>query len=189
MMTIADFFKTYYNKQVEYDGVANFQCIDYLKLYLNKHLGIKPGSWGNAKDYGLKAENSSWPGYGAMHKYFEWLPGKQLPERGDVVVFNGTYGHVGVADGDSNAKGFYIYEQNWNSKKYVQRNRHFYTDMLGVWRPKWNVVTTDLNIREMASSNSDIIGLYRQGELVQIIDKKYGWKKTNKGWCFAKYLD
>ena len=192
MMYKSTFLKTYMNKQVEYDNVAYYQCVDYIKLYLNKCFYINPGSWGNAKDYFLSFNNPVWNGYKQMNKYFTRIEGKVQPQFGDIVVFNGTYGHIGVADGQSDNKGFWMYEQNWNSKKYVQKNRHFYTDMLGVLRPKfWSVNAEEgLNIRAGANSNSKIIGLLENGEFKEFTEQKNNWMHLKDGgWCFKKYLD
>ena len=186
------FLKSYLNKQVEYDGVAYYQCVDYVKLYLNKCFHLKPGSWGNAKEYYLQFNNSKWAGYKDMNKYFTRIEGKVQPKFGDIVVFNGTYGHIGVADGNSDNKGFWMYEQNWNSKNYVQKNRHFYTDMLGVLRPKFWTVNAEegLNIRSSASSNGAIIGLLQNGVFREFTEEKNGWMHLkDSGWCYKKYLD
>ena len=153
---------------------------------------MKPGSWGNAKEYFLQFNNPKWDGYKDMNQYFTRIDGKVQPQFGDIVVFNGTYGHIGVADGNSDNKGFWMYEQNWNSKKYVQKNRHFYTDMLGVLRPKfWTVNAEDgLNIRNAASSNAKIIDLLQNGVFREFTEERNGWKHLkDSGWCYKKYLD
>ena len=38
-------------KSIDYDGVSGVQCVDLVKVYMNKVFGLKPGAWGNAKDY------------------------------------------------------------------------------------------------------------------------------------------
>ena len=193
MLTKTQFFRKYLGKSVEYDNNnALYQCVDILKMYLKKCYGISPGTWGNAKEYGLQANNPKWAGYELMHKYFTWMEGRPTPERGDIVVFNGTYGHVGIGTGqNTSVKSFELVEQNWSNKKYVTKNIHFYTDVIGVWRPKYFTVSEDLNIRSSPSSQSqdNIIGLYTLGSFVKVIEKKKSWSKTDKGWVFNKYLD
>lgn len=192
MMYKSKFLKESLNKQIEYDNVAYYQCVDYIKQYLHDCFGISPGSCGDAKYYFLRFDDPKWAGYKQMNKYFKRIEGKVQPQFGDIVVFNGTYGHVGVADGVSDNKGFWMYEQNWNSKKYVQRNRHFYSDMLGVLRPKfWSVNAKEgLNIRQCAFSNAEIIGLLKNGEFKEFTEERNGWMKLkDSGWCFKKYLD
>ena len=192
MLTKTQFFNKYLGKSVEYDGVAEFQCVDIVKMYLKKCYGISPGSWGDAKYYGLYANNKKWNGYKQMHEYFTWHEGRTVPERGDIVVFNGTYGHVGIATGkNTSVKTMELFEQNWSNKKYVTKNSHFFTDMIGLWRPKFYTVTEDLNIRSSPSSQTydNIIGLYTKGSFVEVLEKKYSWWKTPKGYVFKNYLD
>ena len=50
-MNYDQFIKEYNGKSFDYDGVAGVQCVDLIKMYVDKVFGIKPGSWGNAKDY------------------------------------------------------------------------------------------------------------------------------------------
>lgn len=187
MLTITQFFNKYLNKSVEYDGVAEYQCVDLIKFYLKRHMNINPGSWGDAKQYGLKANNPDWAGYKLMHDCFIWIEGKPVPEKGDIVVFNGTYGHVGIATGNSSVKKFELVEQNWSSKKYVTKNFHFYTDVIGVWHPKKWIVTEELNIR--TAPNSTIIGTYKEDTQVEVLETKHSWCRTKDGWVFKKYLD
>jgi len=47
---------------------------------------------------------------------------------------------------------------------------------------------TDLNIREDASKNSKIVGNYRKGDIVTILEVKNGWGKTDKGWILMDYV-
>ena len=50
-MTYDEFVKAYNGKATDYDGAYGAQCVDLIKLYLDKVFGIKPGSWGNARFY------------------------------------------------------------------------------------------------------------------------------------------
>ena len=189
MLTKTQFFEKYIGQKIEYDGVAPYQCVDYIKLYLKKCYGISPGSWGNAKDYYYNFDKKSWGGYETMHEYFYLKRGKVEPKRGDIVIFDGEYGHIAVSGGKSDNKYMWLYEQNFMSNKFVQYNKHGYNNMLGVLRPKWFTVTEDLNIRKSASSNSPVIGEYKKGTLVEILDKVNPWWKVSKGYCYYKYFD
>lgn len=189
MLTKQEFFEKYIGQKIEYDGVAPYQCVDYIKLYLKRCFGIYPGAWGNAKDYYYKFNNKSWESYEPMHKYFYLKSGKVQPKRGDIVIFDGEYGHIAVSGGVSDNKYMWLYEQNFMSNKFVQYNKHGYNNMLGVLRPKWFTVTEDLNIRKSASSNSPVIGEYKKGTLVEILDKVNPWWKVSKGYCYYKYFD
>lgn len=50
-MNYQEFINEYSGKSFDYDGVSGVQCVDLIKMYLDKVFGIKPGAWGNAKDY------------------------------------------------------------------------------------------------------------------------------------------
>lgn len=187
-----EFLKKYYGKQIEYDGVALYQCVDYIKQYLFDCYGIRPGSWGNAKDYYLNFDNPNWSAYTIMNKYFVKIPAPVQPALGDIVIWNGTYGHIAISNGESDNKGFYVFEQNWNSKKYVQKNRHYYTDMLGVLRPKfWTVSAKEgLNVRNVASSNGIVLRTLPYKDFREFIPSNKSWKELKTGgYCFSKYLD
>ena len=41
-----------------------------------------------------------------------------IPERGDIVIFDGEYGHVAISDGVSDNKYMFLYEQNFASNKF-----------------------------------------------------------------------
>lgn len=191
-MLKSEFINKYKGKSVEYDGVAMYQCVDYIKLYLNKCYGIKPGSWGDAKQYYLQFNNKAWGGYTDMHKYFTRIPAYVKPQFGDIVVWNGTYGHIAIASGESDSKGFYCYEQNWNNKKCVEKNRHYYSDVLGVLRPKfWTVTAQDgLNVRSVPSTNCPVIKTLKYGTVASFTAYNDKWKELDSGgYCYSKYLD
>ena len=132
-MNYQEFINEYNGKSFDYDGVAGVQCVDLAKMYLDKVFGIKPGAWGNAKDY---------------YENFNNLPIKNsftriantpsfVPQKGDIVVWGtgvGKYGHIAIATGEGNTHQFYSYDLNWGSKK-VHKVLHNYKGFLGVLRP------------------------------------------------------
>ena len=58
-MNYDEFINTYNGKGFDYDGVAQIQCVDLVKMYLDKVFGIKPGSWGDARAYYENYNNNS----------------------------------------------------------------------------------------------------------------------------------
>ena len=50
-MNYQEFINEYNGKSFDYDGVSGVQCVDLIKMYLDKVFEIKTSSWGNAKDY------------------------------------------------------------------------------------------------------------------------------------------
>ena len=47
----------------------------------------------------------------------------------------------------------------------------------------------DLNIREDANKSSKIVGNYRKGDIVTILEIKNGWGRTDKGWILMDYVN
>ena len=132
-MTFSEFVKEYNGKSFDYDGVAGVQCVDLIKMYLDKVFNIKAGSWGNAKDYYLNFEKLP------ISKYFRKIKNTDsfIPAKGDICVWGSglnIYGHIAIATGEGDTRYFYSYDLNWGSKN-VKKILHSYRGFLGVLRP------------------------------------------------------
>lgn len=56
-------------------------------------------------------------------------------KNGDLVIWgNAPYGHIAIADGDSDNDGFWSYDQNYNGKA-MHRQAHDYSNVYGSLRP------------------------------------------------------
>lgn len=136
LMTYDEFVSAYNGKATDYDGAYGAQCVDLIKMYLNKVFGIKPGSWGNAKYYWLNFSKHS-----ELTKNFTKIENTAsfVPQAGDIMVWNGNMGggcgHVAICTGEGNTSEFYSYDQNWNGKA-MHKVKHDYDDVYGVLRPK-----------------------------------------------------
>lgn len=134
-MNYQEFINAYNGKNFDYDGISGVQCVDLIKMYLDKVFGMKPGAWGNAKDY---------------YENFNNLPLKSvftrilnnaslIPQKGDIVVWGkevgNKYGHIAIATGEGDTAKFYSYDLNWKSKV-VRKVEHNYKGVLGVLRAK-----------------------------------------------------
>lgn len=134
-MTFDEFRNDVMGKSLDYDGVAGYQCVDLAKVYLDWMFGIKPGAWGNAKDY-WNALNR--PG---MSDYFYRVPNTPdlVVQRGDLVIWgamNGNpYGHIAIGLGEGDLNGFQSLDQNWGTS-YVRQVGHNFNGVLGVLRLK-----------------------------------------------------
>lgn len=134
-MTFNEFKNEVMGKSLDYDGVAGYQCVDLAKVYLDWMFGIKPGAWGNAKDYW---NNLNRPG---MSDYFYRVPNTPdlVVERGDLVIWgamNGNpYGHIAIGLGEGDLNGFQSLDQNWGTS-YVRQIGHNFNGVLGVLRLK-----------------------------------------------------
>lgn len=135
-MNYNEFIKIYKGKSFDYDGVSGVQCVDLVKQYLNKVFGIKPGSWGNAKDY-YEDYNSN----KTLKANFTRIANTPefVPKKGDIAVWGtglgNKYGHIAIATGEGTTSYFYSYDLNWNGKT-VKKVKHTYKGFLGVLRAK-----------------------------------------------------
>ena len=134
-MNYNEFINTYNGKSFDYDGAAGVQCVDLAKMYLDKVFGIKPGAWGNAKDYYENYNNLP------LKNTFDRIANNAsfVPQKGDIVVWGAglgnTYGHIAIATGEGNTSNFNSYDLNWGSKT-VKKVSHNYKGFLGVLRTK-----------------------------------------------------
>lgn len=134
-MTFNEFKNEVMGKSLDYDGVAGCQCVDLIKVYLDWCFGIKPGAWGNAKDYWNALSR---PG---MSEYFYRIDNTPdlVVQRGDIVVWGAMrgnpYGHVAVGLGEGDVNGFQSLDQNWGTP-YVRQIGHNFNGVLGVLRVK-----------------------------------------------------
>lgn len=137
-MTFNEFIQRYVGKATDYDGAYGAQCVDFVKLYLDKVFGVKAGAWGDAKCYWLNFEK-----HPELVKNFTKITNTPafVPDEGDIVVWSGEIstknncGHIAIASGAGDKKCFYSYDQNWGQKK-AQLVKHSYAAVYGVLRPK-----------------------------------------------------
>lgn len=132
-MTYDEFVQTYKGRAIDYDNYAGVQCVDLIKLYLDKVFGVKAGAWGDAKYYWIDFEKHS----GLTNNFVRVSnTGSYLPAKGDIVVWSrGQYGHVAVATGESTRSNFYSWDMNWGTKPMI-RVKHTYKEVYGSLRPK-----------------------------------------------------
>lgn len=133
-MNYNEFINKYVGKSIDYDGVSGVQCVDLIKLYLDKVYNIKVGSCGNAKDYFINFDKLP------IKNSFEKIVNTAnfVPAQGDICVWGSIiskYGHVAIATGEGDTKYFYSYDLNWGSKN-VKKVLHSYKGFLGVLRYK-----------------------------------------------------
>lgn len=137
LLKFSEFVKKYLGKATDYDDYAGVQCVDLAKLYIDKVLGVKPQSIGNAHAYYDDYEDTY------LKKYFNRITYKSgvKPQKGDLVVwkvgYNGKskYGHIAIATGKYNNVYIYTYDQNYGEKK-MHEVRHTFKGIAGFLRPK-----------------------------------------------------
>lgn len=200
----------YLGKATDYDGYAGPQCVDVVKTFEDKVLGVKPQSCGDAWEY-----YANYPNNAFLKANFTRIANTRefVPKKGDIVVWSrgiGPYGHVAVATGEGNTNYFYSYDQNWKVKQMV-KVYHSYDSVYGVLRPKnqSNIngspaptpssgylvkVTADtLNVRKGAGTNYGIATQVHKGEVYTIVGTTtnggYTWGKlkSGAGWIALNY--
>lgn len=133
-MTLGQFVTKYLGKQVEYHSYssgAENQCVDLVNQYIFEVLGLTPIIGTHAKDFPKKYNS-------AEFEYIKNTP-EFIPERGDIVVWNGRagggYGHIAIIL-EANISTFNSLDQNWSKKERVTIESHNYTNVSGFLRPK-----------------------------------------------------
>lgn len=194
-MTYSSFIKQYLGKSKDFDGVPSadpVQCVDLVKFYLRDVFGIKPGAWGNARDYYECFNSSSWGGYKQMRENFTRIANTPtfVPMKGDIAVWGAglsKFGHIAIADGTGNTSTFYTHDQNWYGKP-CKRVQHSYKGFLGVLRPK-RTIRVDANIRKGPGIDFEILGEYKKGEKVTVYQQTANWCKVGDGkWVNANLI-
>lgn len=135
-MTFDEFLERYLGKAIDYDGAAGVQCVDFVKLYMRRVLGVEPRAIGDAHAY-----YDDYARYAFLKNNFIRIANDPefIPRRGDVCVWkkelNGGRGHIAVASGEGTARHFYSYEQNWGGKA-AKKVKHNYRYFAGALRPR-----------------------------------------------------
>lgn len=135
-MSFDSFVEKYEGKLTDYDGAYGVQCVDLAKLYIDKVLGVKPQSIGNAHAYFDNFENTY------LKDLFIKIPYKKgkKAKRGDLVVWGKLYngrsqnGHIAIATGVQNSVSITTYDENWGSKE-MKKVVHSLSGISGFLRP------------------------------------------------------
>lgn len=118
--------KSQVGKPLDQDGLYGEQCVDLIRYYY-LYLGVSPVQ-GNGCDYATNSLPSGWTR----------VKGGR-PQKGDILVYSGTYGHVAIYESD-----YSTYHQNYNYHPYVEQITNIRYDGFtstpywGYIRPNWN---------------------------------------------------
>lgn len=136
-MNFDEFVKKYNGQAIDYDGGYGVQCVDLIKLYAEKVLGLKFGAFGNAHAYYDNFENIK-----TLKDNFVKIKNTPdfVPQKGDIIVWNtkrgNGAGHIAVCNGVGTKTYFCSYDMNWGGTKAMQLVKHTYSNVYGVLRPK-----------------------------------------------------
>lgn len=148
-MNLDEFVKNYLGKATDYDKGMGVQCVDLIKLYLDKVFNIKIGAIGNAEAYYRRYDEVP-----LLRDNFDKIANTPnfVPQRGDICIFGtaiGKYGHICIATGEGDTSYFNSWDQNWGSKE-MKIVRHNYTGFLGALRYK----NKEDNLKNETTENS-----------------------------------
>ena len=136
-MNFDEFVKKYNGQAIDYDGGFGVQCVDLIKLYAEKVLGLKFGAFGNAHAYYDNFENIK-----MLKDNFIKIKNTPdfVPQKGDIIIWNtrrgNGAGHIALCNGIGTKNYFCSYDMNWNGVKAMQLIKHTYSNVLGVIRFK-----------------------------------------------------
>ncbi len=74
--------------------------------------------------------------------------------------------------------------KGWVSMKFVEMEK----SETEVTKGKGTVTADSLNIRKSPAKDAEVVGSYKKGDKVEILEVKNGWGKTNKGWVSMDYI-
>lgn len=142
-MTFKEYISKTLGKKIEFDGVYPYQCCDLVNDYMQKCFNVftyYPYNF-NAQQYFTRFNEVS-----ALVKNFTKISNTPefVPMQGDICIFKSAdnIGHISIATGEGNTSYFYSYDQNYNGHNFVAKERHTYTNFLGVLRYKGNALDT-----------------------------------------------
>ena len=164
-MTYDNFVKKYLNKEIDYDSVSGVQCVDLAKLYIDKVIGVKPQSIGDAYCY-YDDYNKTY-----LKRYFKRIKYRRgvKSQKGDLVIwgkkYNGSskYGHIAIATGVQTKNNITTYDENFG-KKAMHKVVHSLSGLDGFLRP--------INQKNIADAPSILTGTYK---LTAVRGVYYGW--------------
>lgn len=81
-------------------------------------------------------------------------------------------------------------DKGWVSMKYVKMDSGSGTTSSTTYKTGKGTVTANsgLNIRKEANTSSTVVGSYKKGDKVEILEVKGEWGRTDKGWVSLKYV-
>lgn len=130
-MTFDEFFTANNGKSVETEDPTNlYQCMDLAFAWCDA-MGVPRETIRHLNAFEVWTQPID-----ITLQYFDFIPNTPMgaPKAGDLVIFNqgvGPSGHISIATGNGDPKGFTSFDQNWNGVASAQLVNHIYTDVYG----------------------------------------------------------
>ncbi len=139
MKTYKQFIADHLGRAVDYDGVADEQCVDLVKCYLKEVFGLESGAWGDAHCWYDNFNHIL-----TLYNNFTRIPNTPnfVPKKGDIGVWDSGlspkgFGHIAICTGEGDTNHFYSHDQNWTGRHDpCTKVYHTYSHFAGVLRPK-----------------------------------------------------
>lgn len=135
-MTVDEFVNKYNGKYVEYHSYsagAKNQCVDLANQWIDEGLGLKAIIGTNAIDFPGKAVEMGW----------EWIPNfpEGMPDPGDLIIYEGQYGHIDIALGGCTIFKIQAFSQNYptGSPCIIRTSNYLKPKCIGWLHPKENM--------------------------------------------------
>lgn len=109
---------------------------------------------------------------------------RQSPSTSAKIL--GTYKKGDIVEILEEHQGWYKTPKGWISATYVTLWQQFGEQLEE--KKKARVLATALNIRQQPSTSAKILGQYKKGDIVEVLEEKQGWYRTNKGWISSTYV-
>lgn len=137
-MNFDQFITKYLGKFVEYHSYsagAENQCVDLANQWLDEGLGLQAIIGTNAIDFPSKA----------VARGMIWIPNTPdgIPQPGDLIVYEGTVGHIDIALEGCTTSKIVAFSQNYptNSPCVVRTGTYLRPKVVGWLHPKENMAT------------------------------------------------
>ena len=165
----------YLNTQLDYDGVAAYQCADVAKAYADQVWGVRYRAFGVGHTVGgVINAFYNYPDSFIYHDEVELIKNdpsdpNQIPEQGDMPIWDYVpglttlYGHIAVVDSADKA-GFTSIDQNWGEKR-VKLIRHTYKGVLGWLRKRTLNQTTQSTINNQHNQDMQQLREYFEDQI------------------------
>jgi FtsZ-binding cell division protein ZapB len=157
MTTLEDLLTLLNGQYIEEAGtLAQNQCVDLANSYIESVLGLPKIEFTNAVDFPDKA--------GDKYDYIENTP-TGVPERGDLVIWEGTYGHIAIFL-EGNANRFTSFDQNFptGSPCHVQEHNYLKPKVKGWLRPKFKPVEEQIDWKNKYEEKAKL-EIFLRGEI------------------------
>ena len=150
-MNLYDFIEKWDGRFLEVAGSSNAknQCVDLANGYIRDVLNLPIIEWTNAKDF---------PTHLIAKEHFDYIKNtpEGVPEKGDLIIWGGTYGHIAIfLSGDVN--WFTSFDENWPTGSFCHKVDHAYTNVIGWLRPKGDSMINSNDLQKCLEQHTHLM--------------------------------